>query len=52
VHVGGVKWGQCEWGSVHGHVCSVKVTEDDDASADTYEYDSDADAAAFCGDER
>jgi len=28
------------------------ITEDDDAAADTYEYDSDADAAAFGGDER
>jgi len=26
--------------------------EDDDAAADTYEYGSDADAAAFGGDER
>jgi len=26
--------------------------EDDDAAADTYEYDSDANAAAFGGDER
>ena len=27
-------------------------TEDDDAAGDIYEYDSDADAAAFGGDER
>jgi len=28
------------------------ISEDDDAAADTYEYDSDADAAAFGDDER
>jgi len=31
---------------------SGSVCVDDDAAADTYEYDSDADAAAYGGDER
>jgi len=31
---------------------SPDLTEDDDVAAGTYEYDSDADAAAFGGDER
>ena len=36
----------------HSNLDQTPIAEDDDAAADTYEYDSGADVAAFGGDER